>query len=166
MVSFIRRFLVFAVGLVLLFIFVGGVIPALRKLASRFSADSNKTHIIQQIVGDTKGMLPTVTDKGLVRVDALEDEHGALVWRNTLLTYTAAEIDPIKMQQVLKERALHRVDAGEKLSRVVLMGIPLKYVYGDRLGQQCVTFDVRKDDLILFRRQRLQGSGPVSPTTP
>jgi len=159
MKSPIRRLLLFAAGFLLLFVFVGGVIPTFRKLSGRVSAESDKAQVIGQIVRETKDMLPTITDKGLVRVDAIEDGGGALVWRNTLLTYTAADIDPAKMQAVLKERALHRIDAGENLSNVVLMGIPLRYIYNDKLGQPCVTFDVRRNDLILFRRERLKAGG-------
>jgi hypothetical protein len=166
MKSLIRRFLVIAAGLLLLSVFVGGVVPTFRKLSSRFLADSDKAQVISQIVHETRDMLPAVIDRGLVRVDAIEAGDGALVWKHTLLTYTAAEIDPAKMQEVLKQRALHRIDAGENLSQVVLMRIPLKYVYSDKLGQPCVTFDVRRDDLILFRRERLKDRGQVSTAAP
>jgi hypothetical protein len=159
MKSIIWRFLVFVASLLLLFVFVGGVLPTFRKLSSRFSADGDKAQVISQIVRETRDMFPTITDKGLVRIDAIEDGGGVLVWRNTLLTYTAAEIDPAKMKEVLKERALHRIDAGQNLSKVVLMGVPLKYLYNDKLGQPCVAFDVRRDDLILFRRERLKAGG-------
>ncbi len=158
----IRRFLVFAASCLLLFVFVGAVVPTFRKLSSRFLSGGDKAQLVSKIVREAGDTLPTVTDNGLVRLDAIESGDGALVWRHTLLTYTAADIDPATMREVLKERALHRIDSGENLSRVVLMGVPFQYVYSDRLGQPCVTFDVRKDDLILFRREKLDGIGPVS----
>lgn len=166
MKSPIRRFLVFAIGYLVLFVFVGGVVPTFRKLASRFSAESDKAHLVSQIVRDTRDMLPAVTDNGLVRVDAIEDAGGALLWRSTLLTYTVADIDPGTMREILKKRALHRIDSGENLSRVVLMGIPLKYVYSDSLGQPCVTFDVRREDLALFRREMPESSAPNKTAAP
>jgi hypothetical protein len=166
MKSPIRRFLVFATGCLALSVFVGGVVPTFRKLSSRFSAENDKARLVSQIVRDTRAMLPAVTDNGIVRLDAIEDAGGALLWRSTLLTYTAADIDPATMRETLKKRALHRINGGENLSRVVLMGIPLKYVYSDSLGQPCVTFDVSRDDLALFRREMLESSAPNKPAAP
>ena len=138
---------------------VGGVLPASRVIIDKFVEVHQNEKLVREVVLSSASALPHVMDGGLIRCDKVTGDAGILTWHHTFLTYSEDEIDKAKMTQILRDRALSRIDQGKNLSQLVLQHVPVAYRYADKNGNECIAFEISRDDLISFRQwQRREAS--------